>query len=245
MSQMLSTAPTSVVYSATDMPPISVVTIGLIASTSPAVCASTPESAMMKPITVPSRPSSTRLLAICRIDPIREVRVILSAEALIAHMQRTGVKTVGFIGYNDPYGEAWSKTVMPMFEKAGIKVVANERYNRADTSVTGQVLKLKGAAPDAVFVESPFGTPLAGTDQIRGYWQDLSFHQSEVRFASGEIFVAGPWFAVEFTVAFRRRRTGDPVEARGGMFCETREERIAEMRLYWHRRVAGREALDR
>ena len=63
--------------------------------------------------------------------------------------------------------------------------------------------------PDAVFVESPFGTPLAGTDQIRGYWQDLSFHQSEVRFASGEIFVAGPWFAVEFTVAFRRRRTGD------------------------------------
>ena len=74
------------------------------------------------------------------------------ADALIAHMRRTGVKSVGFIGYNDPYGEAWSKTVMPMFEKAGIKVVANERYNRADTSVTGQVLKLKGAAPDAVFV---------------------------------------------------------------------------------------------
>lgn len=99
--------------------------------------------------------------------------------------------------------------------------------------------------PDAVFVESPFGTPLAGTDQIRGYWQDLSFHQSEVRFASGEIFVAGPWFAVEFTVTFRRRRTGEPVEARGGMFCETREGQIAEMRLYWHRRVGGREVLDR
>lgn len=74
------------------------------------------------------------------------------AEALIAHMRRAGVKTVGFIGYNDPYGEAWARTVMPMFEKSGIKVVANERYNRADTSVTGQVLKLKGAAPDAVFV---------------------------------------------------------------------------------------------
>jgi branched-chain amino acid transport system substrate-binding protein len=74
------------------------------------------------------------------------------ADALIAHMRRTGVKSIGFIGYNDPYGEAWARTVMPMFEKAGIKVVANERYNRADTSVTGQVLKLKGAAPDAVFV---------------------------------------------------------------------------------------------
>ena len=74
------------------------------------------------------------------------------ASALIGHMRRAGVKTVGFIGYNDPYGEAWYKTVAPMFEKAGIKLVANERYNRADTSVTGQVLKLKTAAPDAVFV---------------------------------------------------------------------------------------------
>ena len=74
------------------------------------------------------------------------------ADALIAHMRRSGVRSVGFIGYNDPYGEAWSRTVLPMFEKAGIQVVANERYNRADTSVTGQVLKLKAAAPDAVFV---------------------------------------------------------------------------------------------
>ena len=74
------------------------------------------------------------------------------ADALIAHMKRSGVKTVGFIAYNDPYGEAWSRTVMPMFQKAGIQVTANERYNRADTSVTGQVLKLKAAAPDAVFV---------------------------------------------------------------------------------------------
>jgi len=74
------------------------------------------------------------------------------ASALIGHMRRAGVRTVGFIGYNDPYGEAWYKTVAPMFDKAGIRLVANERYNRADTSVTGQVLKLKTAAPDAVFV---------------------------------------------------------------------------------------------
>ncbi len=100
-------------------------------------------------------------------------------------------------------------------------------------------------APDAVFVESPFGATLAGSPAIRGYWQDLSFHQSEVRFASGEIFVAGTWFAAEFTVGFRRRRTGEAVEARGGMFCETRDGLISEMRLYWHRRVGGREVLDR
>lgn len=99
--------------------------------------------------------------------------------------------------------------------------------------------------PDAVFVESPFGAPLAGKEAIRGYWQDLSFHQSEVRFTAGEIFVVGPWFATEFTVTFRRRRSGERVEARGGMFCETTEAKVSEMRIYWHRRVGGREVLDR
>jgi branched-chain amino acid transport system substrate-binding protein len=74
------------------------------------------------------------------------------ADGLIGHMQKNGVKTLGFIGYNDPYGEAWYKTVVPMLQKAGIQIVANERYNRQDTSVTGQVLKLKSAAPDAILV---------------------------------------------------------------------------------------------
>jgi branched-chain amino acid transport system substrate-binding protein len=74
------------------------------------------------------------------------------AEALIDHMTKSGVKTLGFIGYNDPYGESWYKTIVPMLQKAGIQIVANERYNRLDTSVTGQVAKLRGAAPDAILV---------------------------------------------------------------------------------------------
>ena len=74
------------------------------------------------------------------------------ADALIEHMMRAGVKTLGFIGYNDPYGESWHRTIVPMLHKAGIQLVANERYNRLDTSVTGQVLRLKAAAPDAVLV---------------------------------------------------------------------------------------------
>ena len=73
-------------------------------------------------------------------------------EALVEHMQKNGVKSVGFIGYNDPYGEAWYKTIAPMLQKAGIQIVANERYNRQDTSAAGQVLKIKAASPDAVFV---------------------------------------------------------------------------------------------
>lgn len=74
------------------------------------------------------------------------------ADALVSHMVKNGVKTLGFIGYNDPYGDSWYKTLVPMLQKAGIQLVANERYSRQDSSVTGQVLKLKAAAPDAILV---------------------------------------------------------------------------------------------
>lgn len=76
----------------------------------------------------------------------------LMASALINHMKKNGVKTVGFIGFNDSYGESWWAEFEPLAKKAGIDVVANERYNRTDTSVTGQALKLMRAKPDAVLV---------------------------------------------------------------------------------------------
>ena len=74
------------------------------------------------------------------------------SDGLVAAMVKRGVKTLGFIGRNDPYGENWYKTFAPMAQKAGIQITANERYNRQDTSVTGQVLKLIAAKPDAVIV---------------------------------------------------------------------------------------------
>jgi branched-chain amino acid transport system substrate-binding protein len=74
------------------------------------------------------------------------------SEGLIEAMARRGIKTIGFIGYNDPYGENWYKTFAPMAQKAGIGIVANERYARQDTSVTGQVAKLISARPEAVLV---------------------------------------------------------------------------------------------
>ncbi len=74
------------------------------------------------------------------------------SDGLIAVMTKRGVKTLGFIGYNDPYGENWYKTFAPMAQKVGINIVANERYSRQDTSVTGQVAKLISAKPDAVLV---------------------------------------------------------------------------------------------
>lgn len=96
-------------------------------------------------------------------------------------------------------------------------------------------------APEAVFVETPFSEPIRGLDDIRKYWADVPYHQSEVTFTSGEIFVVGPWFSTEFKCVFRRRRTGEWVDARGALFCETADGRISEMRMYWHRWSGGRE----
>jgi branched-chain amino acid transport system substrate-binding protein len=81
----------------------------------------------------------------------------LISDALVAHMVKTGVKTVGFIGFNDPYGENWYAVFNAQAQKAGIKIVASERYVRADTSVTGQVAKLMAAKPDAVLVAAAGG----------------------------------------------------------------------------------------
>jgi ketosteroid isomerase-like protein len=95
--------------------------------------------------------------------------------------------------------------------------------------------------PDVVFIETPFTEPLKGLDLVRGYWADTPYNQSEVAFSSGEIHVAGPWFSTEFRCRFRRRRTGEWVEARGAIFCETAGDRISEMRMYWHRWNGGQE----
>ena len=81
----------------------------------------------------------------------------LIAEAVLANMTAAGVRTVGFVGFNDLYGEHWFKVFSAMAEKAGIRIVASERFNRTDQSVTGQVLKLIAAKPDAVFIAATGG----------------------------------------------------------------------------------------
>jgi len=90
---------------------------------------------------------------------------------------------------------------------------------------------------EAAFIPDPWGAPVNGRAAIEQYWDNIPLEQSEVAFRFGEIFVAGPWFATEFRCTFRRRRTGEPVDVRGSLFCETLEGRISEMRLYWDRRT--------
>ena len=72
-----------------------------------------------------------------------------------------------------------------------------------------------------MFVETPFSEPLRGAEAIRRWWLDVPYSQSEITFSSGEIYAAGPWFSTEFKCVFRRKRTGEWVDARGAIFCET------------------------
>jgi ketosteroid isomerase-like protein len=115
----------------------------------------------------------------------------------------------------DTFGKGWAKGDVPLL-----------------MSVFGE---------DAVFLDSPFAEPRKGREPILQYWRDVPVHQAEVTFTSGEIFSVVPWFSVEYKVTFRRRRTGEWVEARGAMFCETAAGKITELRMYWHRFAGGRE----
>jgi branched-chain amino acid transport system substrate-binding protein len=91
--------------------------------------------------------------------------------AVVEHMKKQGVKTIGFLGYTDAYGEQWLKEITPQLDKAGIKIVATERFARTDTSVTPQALKINAANPDAVLiVASGSGAAMPQLGMIeRGY----------------------------------------------------------------------------
>ena len=80
--------------------------------------------------------------------------------AITEHMSNNNVKTVAYIGFSDAYGEGWANEFAGVARARKLEIVANERFNRADTSVTGQVLKIMSAKPDAVLIAGS-GTPAA------------------------------------------------------------------------------------
>ena len=83
---------------------------------------------------------------------------IMMSLAVATSMADAGVKTVGFIGFADAYGEGWYQEFAKAAALKGLTIVASERYVRTDTSVTGQVLKIVAAKPDAVLIAAS-GTP--------------------------------------------------------------------------------------
>ncbi|HXE37824.1 MAG TPA: ABC transporter substrate-binding protein [Azonexus sp.] len=80
--------------------------------------------------------------------------------AIVEHMTNNNIKTVAYIGFSDAYGEGWWNEFSKLAEVRKIKLVGNERFNRTDTTVTGQILKILSAKPDAVLIGGA-GTPAA------------------------------------------------------------------------------------
>ncbi len=118
---------------------------------------------------------------------------------VVEDMKAHGGKTIGYIGFADGWGDLVLKALEATAGPAGIKIVASERYNRPDTSVNAQVLKLIAAKPDAVLVGGS-GTP-ATTPHIalreRGYTGTI-YHTHGV---IGADFIRVGGKAVEGTVA--------------------------------------------
>lgn len=126
----------------------------------------------------------------------------LMATALVEDMQRKGLKNVAFIGFADSYGDSWWKAFTAAAGDS-LKIVAQERFQRTDASVMGQVLKLIAAKPDAVLIAGS-GTPAALPQKTlveRGYqgliYQThgigtLEFLQVGGADVNGTLFPTGP-----------------------------------------------------
>ena len=127
----------------------------------------------------------------------------IMGKVLYEHMKAHNVKTVGYIGYSDSYGDLWFNDFKAQAVPMGMTMVDEERFARPDTSVTGQVLKLVAANPDAILVGAS-GTA-AGLPQTelrdRGYkgliYQthgaaSMDFIRIAGKAAEGVIMVSGP-----------------------------------------------------
>jgi len=132
----------------------------------------------------------------------------LIAAALLTHMQKNGVKSVGFIGFNDPYGDNWLKVFSALGEKAGVKVIAVERYARNDSSVTGQTLKLIAAKPDAMLVAAVGGPAVLPQATLRDQGFKGTIYQTHAvatddfiklgkEKVEGTVLAAGPMLVID------------------------------------------------
>jgi branched-chain amino acid transport system substrate-binding protein len=122
----------------------------------------------------------------------------LMAAALLKYIASTGVKTLGFIGVSDGYGEGYYGEVSRLAPGLGITVTTHEVYARADTSVIGQALKVIATNPDAVFIASA-GTPaVLPQDALRGKGYAGKIFQTHGVATEEFIKLGGP--AVEGTV---------------------------------------------
>ncbi len=129
--------------------------------------------------------------------------VQIMGKVLYEHMKTHNIKTVGYIGFSDSYGDLWFNDLKKQGEPMGLQIVDEERFARPDTSVAGQVLKLVAANPDAILIGAS-GTAAALPQQElrdRGYkgliYQThgaarMDFIRIAGKSAEGVIMAAGP-----------------------------------------------------
>ncbi|QDL37257.1 ABC transporter substrate-binding protein [Rhodoferax sediminis] len=162
----------------------------------------------------------------------------LMVAAVVERMKASGVKSVAYIGFSDALGDLAYDSLIQATGPAGIKVVANERYARSDSSVAGQVLKIMAARPDAVFAGnsgSPGALPYLALAE-RGYKGQIygshglinaDFVRVAGSSANGLMVPSGPVMvadqlpadnpvrkvALEFREAYKKAEGGLPVDA--------------------------------
>ena len=162
----------------------------------------------------------------------------LMVSTVVDRMKRSGVKTVAYIGFSDALGDLAYDSLVKAAQPAGIKVVANERYARSDSSVAGQILRIVAAHPDAVFAGnsgSPGALPYLALAE-RGYKGQLygthglinaDFVRVAGSSANGLMVPSGPVMvaeqlpannpvrsvAIEFREAYKRKEGAYPVDA--------------------------------
>jgi branched-chain amino acid transport system substrate-binding protein len=132
----------------------------------------------------------------------------IMVNATTDYMSKQGVKTIGFIGFNDAYGDGWFRELEKIAPSKGIKIVAREAFARTDTSVTGQVLKLLAANPEAILIAAS-GTPAVLPQKSlreRGYDKPIyqthgvvtpAFIQLGGKSVEGTVLAAGPFAVVD------------------------------------------------
>jgi branched-chain amino acid transport system substrate-binding protein len=133
-------------------------------------------------------------------------KLILQVE--VDHMVHNHVKTIAVLRVNDSLGEEWAKALGPIIETAGIKLVAEERFQRSDSSIAAQAIRIVSAKPDAILVAAAGGTSALGQQSLieKGFRGKIyqtngaatdEFIRLAGKAAEGALMAAGPMQVVE------------------------------------------------
>jgi branched-chain amino acid transport system substrate-binding protein len=74
----------------------------------------------------------------------------LMVKVIADRMKRDGIKTAGYIGFSDSWGDLVYNGAKAAEKDGAPAITTNERYARTDTTVTAQALKVIATRPDAM-----------------------------------------------------------------------------------------------